>query len=519
METPPTPEKQSSALLTILRWFLFVNIALITLVALFYAVENVRGSHAWNRYRKDAEARGVSVKFTDHIPPQVPDDQNAANVPLVHSWFAARTRGRGDRSLWPDLYERAEKIIASDRNKSKRRATDLVAWQQAFSIVETNSRAKSSEIQQAARTAAEQSQAARDVLTALKIYDPALDEFRDAMKRPQVRYPVNYDTDTPFSILLPHLASIKGVCSTLSLRASAQLAAGNSDAAFEDVRMGLRFVDSLEQERFLVSELVRIASLHIIMQPVWEGMVQHRWTEPQLKVLQERLGKYDWIPGLARSLNTERAAGIAAIDWIKQQSSGKRFNALGGSEGEQALGGQGMVLVNLMPRGWWEMEKVSCARVIDTLMGNVERASKPGAAASIDRLDESRLMHRGLAAVWHHEMMANLLTPALAKAHRKFCAAQVTTDEVTVACALERARVANGSYPKSLDALTPKFIVRAPIDFVSGAPFRYRVEGDGYVLYSVGWNQQDDGGRPGKTMFDDKDGDWVWQVPATAQFE
>ena len=46
-----------------------------------------------------------------------------------------------------------------------------------------------------------------------------------------------------------------------------------------------------------------------------------------------------------------------------------------------------------------------------------------------------------------------------------------------------------------------------------------RVEGDGYVLYSVGWNQQDDGGSPGKTMFDEKDGDWIWQVPATAQSE
>jgi hypothetical protein len=518
METLPTPPKYRLAFLTILRWLLFANVALVTLVALFYAVENFRGRRAWELYRRDAEARRVSLNFADHIPPAVPDGQNAANVPLVHSWFAEKTRGRGDRLLWPDLFERAEVLIANDRSKSKRRLTDFAAWQQAFTIAETNSRAKSSEILRASRSAEEQSQAARDVLATLKIYEPALDEFRIAMKRPQMRYPVQYDTDTPFSILLPHLASIKGVCALLSLRASANLAAGHSDVAFDDVRMGLRFVDSLEPERFLISELTRIACFHIIMQPVWEGMVQHRWTEPQLKTFQEQFERYDWMPGLARSLRTERAAGIAAIDWIKQKGSGKRLNALGGTEGTANAGRAGMSLVALMPRGWWDMEKVSYAQLIDTLGANVESASRPGAVAG-NQLGEPESLRHGLSALWHHEIMANLLLPALDKAHRRFCATQVETAEAAVACALERERTLNGSYPQSLDALMPKFLVRVPVDFVSSAPFRYRVDGNGYVLYSVGWNQQDDNGRPGKTMFDEKDGDWIWQVPPTTQFE
>jgi hypothetical protein len=516
METPP---KRRSTFLTLLRWFFFANIALITLVALFYAIENFRGSRAWENYRKDAEARGVKLKFADHVPPPVPDDQNAANIPLVHSWFEQRTRGRGDPLLWPDLHERAETLIASDRNNNKRRLTDLAAWRDALAMAETNGLAKAREIRRAARSTTEQSQAAREVLAALKIYDPALDEFRVAMKRPHMRYPIDYETETPFSILIPHLASIKRVCKLLGLRASSNLAAGNSDAALDDVRMGLRFVNSLEQEGLLISELVRIACAYIIVQPVWEGMVQHRWTEPQLKTLQEQFEKFNWMPALAHSLSTERSAGVATIDWIKKQSSGKRLNAIGGTEGEESLGNSGAPAVNLMPRGWWDMEKVSYARVVEALMVNVERASKPGAAVAIDQLDESGLFHRGPSAIWHHEIMASLLVPAVNKAHRKFCAAQVVTDEAALACALERARIANGSYPQSLDALTPKFLTRPPIDFVSGAPFRYRVDGDGYVLYSVGWNQQDDGGRPGKTMFDEKDGDWVWQVPGTGQFK
>ena len=30
-----------------------------------------------------------------------------------------------------------------------------------------------------------------------------------------------------------------------------------------------------------------------------------------------------------------------------------------------------------------------------------------------------------------------------------------------------------------------------------------------FILYSVGWNEKDDGGVPGKTLFDEKEGDWV----------
>ena len=398
--------------------------------------------------------------------------------------------------------------------------TDLVAWQEAFATAETNPKPAHS-IRSQSRPPEERARAATNVLAALQVYDPALEQLRAAMKRLHMRYPVDYYTETPYSILLPHLASIKRVCSTIGLRASANLAAGNTDAALDDVRMGLRFVNSLEQDRFLISELVRIACLHIVMQPVWEGMVQHRWTEPQLKTLQEQFEKFDWMPALAQSLSTERAAGITTIDWIKKQDSGKRFNAIGGTEGGEIsyLSEPGNAAMSLMPRGWWDMEKVSYAKFSDVLSANVERASRPGAVAGISELGEPKSLRHGLPAVWHHEMMANLLLPALDKAHRKFCVAEVATDEAAVACALERARLANGSYPQSLDALTPRFLARAPIDFVSGAPFRYRVDGDGYVLYSVGWNQQDDGGRPGKTMFDEKDGDWVWQVPAAAQVE
>jgi hypothetical protein len=79
---------------------------------------------------------------------------------------------------------------------------------------------------------------------------------------------------------------------------------------------------------------------------------------------------------------------------------------------------------------------------------------------------------------------------------------------------LERYRLANGQFPETLEALAPRFISRAPNDVITGQPYKYRRTDDGqFILYSVGWNEKDDGGVPGKTLFDLTQGDWVWSYP------
>jgi hypothetical protein len=49
-------------------------------------------------------------------------------------------------------------------------------------------------------------------------------------------------------------------------------------------------------------------------------------------------------------------------------------------------------------------------------------------------------------------------------------------------------------YPPNLDSLAPKYLDRIPDDLFSGKALIYRLEDDGYLLYSVGPNGVDDGG-------------------------
>jgi hypothetical protein len=62
--------------------------------------------------------------------------------------------------------------------------------------------------------------------------------------------------------------------------------------------------------------------------------------------------------------------------------------------------------------------------------------------------------------------------------------------------ALHLYRNDQGRWPASLTELLPDYLAAVPIDRFDGKPLRYRVDGDHLLLYSVGINREDDGGKP-----------------------
>src|SRR5215510_477130 len=71
----------------IARRLLLAAAALVTLSAVFYAVENWRGKRAWESCRRDLEARGEVLDWGKFIPGPVPDDQNFYKAPNMQEWF------------------------------------------------------------------------------------------------------------------------------------------------------------------------------------------------------------------------------------------------------------------------------------------------------------------------------------------------------------------------------------------------------------------------------------------------
>ena len=67
---------------------------------------------------------------------------------------------------------------------------------------------------------------------------------------------------------------------------------------------------------------------------------------------------------------------------------------------------------------------------------------------------------------------------------------------INVAYALAEWKTKNGSYPKSLDQLVSAGLLKsAPIDHFDGKPLKYVRGDEGFLIYSIGQNGEDEGGR------------------------
>jgi len=370
-------------------------------------------------------------------------------------------------------------------------------------------------------------EAALVVLAALTEAEPVLEELRAASRRPYSRFDLRYDTDNPATILLPHYSVLKRAVQVLQLRASAELALGDTDLAAEDIQFMFRVADAIRTEPILIGQLVRLAEFNIALQPLAEGLARHQWSEPQLRAFEERLRQFDFLADGRRALQGERDFfGVGVIEWLRR--SPNRYDALqsvgfeSGNGQESGFSWQSAVLA-AVPSGWFYLEKLNYSRTFQAYL--MPAIDVPGGRVSPDACRraaayfEARSNTPGPARVLRHQFFSSLLLPGLSGAAQKTALAQTGADCAALACALERFRLACGQFPESLDALVPKFSRQLPHDVVTGQPLKYRRTADGqYLLYSVGWNQTDDGGVLGLTQsgqgIEQKTGDWVWRLPA-----
>jgi hypothetical protein len=526
-----------------------------TLIALAYIEENLRGKWAWNSFRREWEAKGEKFDWASFIPPQVPDEQNFGALPIWTNLFRYEWDPQQKRQVWRGgefmssfrlTWSRSDTNHPGDEPSTgdwqQQRRTDLVPWQ-AYYRATNVSRADAHPIPVVREfpVAPQPQSPAADVLLALSRDEANMKLLREAATRPYVRYPVGYEPradENVAAILLPHLAKAKLVAQLCRLQAIAALQNGQTDLALDDVRLGLKLADSSGGDAFLISHLVRIVIFQITLEPIWEGLADHKWSDAQLVELEKLLGRIDYLADQQQGMRCERAGAVSIADYLMRQRSffGRNvFEELWGMEnGDEETVSFAKSMPNsvfcAVPRGWFYQNDLTIARLHQELILPIvderQRIIKPGVVRANDAELSRRLKERS-----PFNLLARLMLPALGRMAEKSAYGQVSVDLARVACALERHRLANGAYPESLAALAPKYLAEVPHDVINGQPLHYHRTDDGrFVLYSVGWNETDDGGTivVGTPQRDRRDedrhtlnrdeGDWVWSytpVPMT----
>ncbi len=501
MSDVSSPPVQRSGLWRAFRFLLFAVGGLIGLLLLVCLVENWRGARAWEKFRTEMEAKGEKLDYREFIPKPVPDEQNFASTPLLAPLldYDRITPGK-----WRDVEgrARAHRVSSAFSNASGKKAPQAGSWQvgtfieldewQDFLVGNTNFPG-----------VARSTNSAADVIAALQRFDAELMELETASQRPHSVFPIHYEEN--FNALLPHLSTIKGISSMVRLRAIARLKTGQKDQAVQDVRLTLRLAESFREETFLISQLVRIAILHLALHPVWEGCARHEWTDAQLVELQSALAGIRLIEDYGRTMRAERAFSNAGLDLlITGKMSLSEF-----VEDQFAPAGK----VRWFVSGWIRQNQVLLCRLHQERTIPLIDATKHRVFVGPTRMAENM---PELQTPGPYNILARMLIPAVTKTASKFAHGQTALDLAVIACALERYRLANGEYPSPLDLIVPRFIEKIPTDIINGEMLKYRREADGsFALWSVGWDEKDNGGEPGLTKSgkaqDPNTGDWVWR--------
>ncbi len=329
-------------------------------IALFYAIENWRGKAAWEKYRREAAVRGEPIQLSAVIPPEVDDAGNFAMTPFLATGISFTTPSRPAQSLRRDTMPPPGRWIGPNgpappgsirglRHRltcwpgigpSSKRLTPLLRMGQGGGArlparpVRRRRRSGGTGSGPGYGLAGEQSgdgksgtapagitlrEAAAGVLAELEECRPVFEELRSASQRPHSRFRINYANPNPAAILLPHLAVLKHLSQVLQLRASAELALGRTDEAFEDVMLMLYLSGACGDEPFLISHLVRIAQFQLALQPLAEELAEHQWSGAQLRGLQDRLGRLDFCADARRVLHGERVFfGCGTIRYVRR---------------------------------------------------------------------------------------------------------------------------------------------------------------------------------------------------------
>jgi len=495
---------------------LFALACFATLIALFYAEEDWRGRHAWNQFKQKWEARGEHLEFSGVVPPPVPADKNFAMTPIVFTSYGYLLNRQGEIIPYNTNFDQRMDIsVAPDYEKfpaggmgnwQEQRFANLAAWQSYYRQLATKTNVFPVPKQAGSP--------AGDVLMALSQYDDVMEALRKASQLPDSRFPLNYDTTCPATILLPHLAPLKKCGQVLELRSLAELQDNEPEKAMEDVLLALELSGKVRSEPFLISHLVRIAMVQGTQQPIWEGLARHNWSDTQLARLDAALARLDFLADYRLSIRGELGLKCGNFKFMRNHRN-QLFDMIGSMDQESSS----LIWGELIPGGWFYQNQLRCARIMLEHYLPVADPGEDTFSPAVARHAEG-LVETETKAITPYNVMERLMVPALSNAARKFAHAQSSVDLARVAIALERYRLAHGEYPETLDSVTPKFITKLPHDVIGGKSLHYRRTGDGlFVLYSVGWNETDDGGtvvdapnsKPPRV--DINEGDWVWRYP------
>jgi hypothetical protein len=259
-----------------------------------------------------------------------------------------------------------------------------------------------------------------------------------------------------------------------------------------------------------------VALSQCYLQVVWEGLASQQWNPVEMKTLDDQLRSFDLLADCRIGLEGEQASFSA---WVEQTPPADLAGPLADSFSNRGGAGPARLLlrglaewsIRSCPRGWLHQQLLDCTRVTQAHLALCDVQGQrvyPEKEALLLALTRTKPWYLAPGGV-----LSQALTPNFVRVVPGAARAQSAVNLARVACSLEAYRLQHGGFPEKLTDLPPGVLAQTPHDLVNGRPLRYHLtEGGRFLLYSVGWDGQDDLGQVASAAFE-QGTDWVWCYP------
>jgi hypothetical protein len=329
----------------------------------------------------------------------------------------------------------------------------------------------------------------------------ALATLEEAAQRPACRLNRNYDTGVPGK--MPILDDLRPLARLLSVRAHWEAEAGEPDKAWATTVAQLKLADGLRGDPLCDAQLCSLIVVFracLAMQKLCETAPFHKDSYERIEGLLRNLDD----PGpLLRAVDAERLLVGERLfnlptDELYQQVRTRVF--LVGDHTPEILARLGFRIIIFKPRF------VADHAMYLTMMGKLSQMLQSPYLPKGSNLREEFENLRKEA-----RMLTREYTPMFdfvaAFSYRTSGQLRLTR----AGLALLQYRQAHGAFPPTLDALG----LQGLTDPYTQQPLHYRPEGEGFIVYSVGEDQKDNGGAV-RQRRQETDYDTVWRYPRPA---
>jgi hypothetical protein len=270
---------------------------------------------------------------------------------------------------------------------------------------------------------------------------------------------------------------------------------GNIREAIDQIRWAMRFIHRVMDEPLLITTLVAVANMKYLLVCLNQITDGRDIDSEVLNTIIQELDPELWRNRFVRGLQGERIFFLEA--------------ALRVLEGDRTVFNSSLAESVF----FWLIRPVTKAEILWALKRSEEAES--AFALPFYQTEEFRTRHsQDLDSVpWYYPLVKNL-SPSLSATFLKeaILEALMETGQIGMACKIYKNL--GGRFPDEISELVPDILAKEPVDPFTGKPFIYRLQEDGFVVYSVGSNEKDDDGR-GTFQVDrmvmEKDDDWPWR--------